>query len=195
MVNTVKKKCRPACSRRIRYCPELLALVRDWVEREITFVDHPAFSVSDAAARLQKQRPASLDEPAKPAGSEPGLAFVSGMVDAPLLTPDEEVYLFTWMNFLKYRADQLRQRLDLNCPDGSLVDRIEADLHEAVAVRNRIVASNMRLVVALAGKLADGVDEMSELISEATVPLFRAVTVNVTVSPTFGRGLLTLLRT
>ncbi len=175
MVNTVNQKRRPVSRRRKRHAPELLARVREWMEREITFVDNPVFRTPDSAARLQRQRPASLDETAAPASSEPGLAFVSGMVDARLLTPDEEVHLFTWMNFLKYRADHSRQRLDLNSPEESLVDRVEADLREAVAVRNRIVRSNLRLLVALARKLADSIDQMSELIAEATVPLIRAV--------------------
>jgi RNA polymerase sigma factor (sigma-70 family) len=152
-----------------------LARVRDWIEREISFVDNPDFGAPNANARIQRPRPGLVEESVTSATSMPGLAFVSGLVDAPLLTPDEEVTLFTWMNFLKYRAEQSRQRLDLNEPDGSLVDQVEADLREAVSVRNRIVRGNMRLIVALARKLAVNLDQMSELIGEATVPLIRAV--------------------
>ena len=175
MVTTRIKKDRPAHRQRTNFAPELLARVRDWVERDIPFINHPGFANAEFAAGLRRLRPVSLDETLPAASTEIGVAFVSGMVDAPLLNPAEETYLFTWMNFLKHRAEQSRQRLDLNRPDGSLVDRIEADLSEAVSIRNRIVRSNLRLVVALARKLSLSLDQMSELISESTVPLIRAV--------------------
>lgn len=164
----------------LRPSPQLLARVRDWVEREIVFVNHPLFHEAQPAEKLAALRPASLDEAPPPAKLEPGLAFVAGMVEMPLLSLDEERYLFAWMNFLKHRAEQNRQRLSLNRPDEALVERIESDLRDATAVRNRIVRSNLRLVVALSKKLsaarqAGALDQMSELISEGTLPLIRSV--------------------
>ena len=173
MANTATRK-RKSDTNRVRATPALLARVRDWVEREIAYVDNPEFAKSGAVGRLMASRPNSLDS-AEVTHSEPAIAFVSGMVDAPLLTPDEEVYLFKWMNFLKYRAEQGRQRLSLNSPDEELLVQIEADVAESVAVRNRIVASNLRLVVALGRKLSTSMDQMSELVAEATVPLIRSV--------------------
>lgn len=173
MANTATRK-RKSDTNRVRATPALLARVRDWVEREIAYVDNPEFTKSGAVGRLMASRPNSLDS-AEVTHSEPAIAFVSGMVDAPLLTPDEEIYLFKWMNFLKYRAEQGRQRLSLNSPDEGLLVQIEADVAESVAVRNRIVASNLRLVVALGRKLSTSMDQMSELVAEATVPLIRSV--------------------
>ena len=154
--------------------------MRDWVEREIAFVDHPLFHETKPAVKLAAQRPASLDELPPPAKLEPGLAFVAGMVEMPLLSLDEERYLFAWMNFLKRRAERNRQRLSLNQPDEALVEQIESDLRDATTVRNRIVRSNLRLVVALSKKVSaakhvGALDQMSELISEGTLPLIRAV--------------------
>lgn len=162
------------------FLPQLLVRVRDWVEREITYVDHLCFHAARAAEKLAAERPASLDDSPPPAKLEPGLAFVAGMVEMPLLSLDEERHLFVWMNFLKHRAEQNRQRLSLNRPDEGLVERIESDLHDAMLVRNRIVQSNLRLVVALAKQLTVGrqpgtLDRMSELISEGTLPLIRSV--------------------
>lgn len=161
--------------RTARLSPEELGRVRDWVEREIEFVDQPLFHEGDAEQRLSELRPASLDAPSVAEKGEPGIAFVAGLVQANLLTPAEEVYLFTWMNFLKFRAEQTRQRLSLNSPDLSIIERVEADLAEAVSVRNRIVSSNLRLVVSLAKKLSTSMDQMAELIGEATIPLIRSV--------------------
>ena len=163
-----------------RRSQQLLARVRDWVEREITFVLHPRFREKNAAGKLARKRPVTLDQPLPPQKVESGLAFVAGMVEMPLLSLEEEQHLFAWMNFLKYRAERNRQKLSLNQPDALLVEKIEADLREATSVRNRIVQSNLRLVVALAKTLsatkqAGALDQMSELISEGTLPLIRAV--------------------
>ena len=154
--------------------------MRDWVEREIAFVDHPLFHEIKPAEKLAALRPSSLDETPPPAKLEPGLAFVAGMVEMPLLSLNEERYLFAWMNFLKHRAERNRQRLSLNRADEALVEQIESDLRDSIAVRNRIVRSNLRLVVALSKKLsaakqAGALDQMSELISEGTLPLIRSV--------------------
>ena len=171
MINVVEQSrtCRQHRS------PELLARVRDWIEREIRFVELPEFTRPDAATKIQSLRPVSLDDLSESVKAEPGLAFVSGMVSAPLLSPAEELYLFHWMNYLRYRAEQSRQRLNLNRPSAALLERVEADVNESIVVRNQIVRSNLRLVVALARRLSDSLDLMSELIGEATVPLIRAV--------------------
>lgn len=173
MGNTTARK-RNTDNHRLRATPALLARIRDWVEREIKYVDHAEYAGAGAAGRLAKSRPRSLDDIAM-ALSEPAIAFVPGLVDTPLLAPDEEVYLFKWMNFLRYRAEQRRQRLSLNSPDQSLVDQIEADCAESIVIRNRIISSNLRLVVALARKLSTSMDQVSDLIAEATVPLIRSV--------------------
>ena len=178
--------CRPSAtadrtqSPNPRPSPQLLARVRDWVEREIAFVDHPLFHEAKPAETLAALRPTALDEAPPPAKLEPCLAFVAGMVEMPLLSLDAERYLFAWMNFLKRRAERNRQRLSLNCPDEELVEQIESDLRDANVVRNRIVCSNLRLVVAISKKLsaakqAGALDQMSELISEGTLPLIRSV--------------------
>ena len=63
--------------------------------------------------------------------------------------------------------------------DASVWQRVTAE-HRRIDVRNRIVRSNLRLVVALSKKLsavkqAGAIDQMSELISEGTLPLIRSV--------------------
>ena len=76
-----------------RPSPQLLARVRDWVEREIAFVDHPLFHETKPSEKLAAQRPASLDEAPPPAKLGPGLAFIAGMIEMPLLSLEEERYL------------------------------------------------------------------------------------------------------
>lgn len=162
-------------SRRDGVTPADLARIRDWIERDIEFVPHPLFEKSNSTIELEALRPTTLDQPEPPAKKEPGIAFVSGMVEMPLLSGEEERYLFLRMNFFRHKAEQARRRLSLNQPDIRLVEVIEADLCEATWVRNRIVQGNLRLVVAVARKLSISLDQMSELIGEGTIPLIRAV--------------------
>jgi RNA polymerase primary sigma factor len=159
----------------IRCCPKNLACIRDWIEREIPLIQHPLFELRDACARIEATRPASPDSPTSHSKSASGQAFIAGMVEAPLLTVDDERYLFTKMNYHKFVAEKIRRGLSLNRPDASLVDQIEENLRVSTEVRNRIVQSNLRLVVALARKFSGTTDQLSELVSEGTLPLIRAV--------------------
>ena len=128
----------------LRVNVQLIEQTRQLMERTIEFVAHPAFECADGLKQVQSLRPASLDKPQEFTRAAPGLAFVSGMVQTPLLTPDEERYWFTWMNFLKSRAEHNRHLLDLSHPNHSRVVQIHEDLNEALRVRNHIVQGNLR---------------------------------------------------
>ena len=158
-----------------RVSAELIETTRKLMEGTIEFVDHSTFRRVDASDRILAIRPGTIDEPPELEKCEPGLAFVSGLVQSPLLTPEEERYWFTWMNFLKSRAERNRRRLDLRHPKQSLVNSIQSDLDEALKVRNHIVRGNLRLIVALAKSLGKSVEQMSELISEGMTPMIRSV--------------------
>jgi RNA polymerase sigma factor (sigma-70 family) len=143
---------------------------------EIAYIAHPAYSKRNAAEWLAAQRPASLDLPAAvPQASAPGVAFVAGLVQERLLTPAEESYLFLQMNYLKHRAEVLRRRLKPSRPDPELIASVEHALCQAGECRDRLVTANLRLVVAVATKLAHSVDMLSDLVSEGLLPLIRAV--------------------
>ena len=161
--------------RKSRHPKELIDRTRHLMERTIEFVPHSDFERADVVQVMRKLRPGSLDQPTVYARTEPGIAFVSGLVQAPLLTHGEEVYWFTWMNFVKFRAERNRRLLDLSHPDRKLVARIESDIEEALRARNHIVQGNVRLIIALAKKLTGSLEEMSDLISEGMSPLIRAV--------------------
>lgn len=172
--------------RRRRGCPETTTLrnenrqklidqIHRLMEQAIDFVPHPAYERVDFESQLDQLRPASLDRREPSAPRKPGVAFVSGLVEAPLLTPDEERYLFLCLNFLKSRAERARRHLDLRNPDESLVSQIEADLEQAKIVRNQIVMGNVRLIIAIAKQLTVSIDQMSDLIGEGMSPLIRSV--------------------
>ena len=163
---------------RAKPCRKLIDQTRELMERAIEFVPHPDFDNLNAVKEIQNLCPTLNIRDARVTGSvkrEPGIAFVSGLVQAALLTPDEERYWFTWMNFLKFRAERNRRRLDLTRLNSTLVQQIQSDLDAAIQARNHIVQANLRLVVALARKLTTSIDSMSDLISEGMSPLIRSV--------------------
>lgn len=101
------------------------------------------------------------------------LDFPSGSV--PLLEKDQEPVLFTAMNYLKYRATVLREKIDLKSPCVGLLDRIEQKLKDAQKLRNYIIQANLRLVYGIAKGLTDPANTFDEIVSDGQIPLIRAV--------------------
>ena len=94
---------------------------------------------------------------------------------ATLLRPEEEEALFLRMNYLKYRASQLRKALAPSGVRPSELDEIDRLLREALAVRNHIVRSCLRLVVFVVKRYARPGQDYGELVSEGNLSLMRAV--------------------
>jgi RNA polymerase primary sigma factor len=143
-------------------------------QTEVAYIPHPKFKGRSGESWVASQAPTSLPAPPKASSAE-GVAFVSGLVQAPLLTYAQEQYLFLRMNFLKFRAEQLRRQIDIDAIDVELVRKTEWCLQEADRVRNQIAESNLRLVVSVAKKLSNSLEQLSDLTSEGLLPLLRAV--------------------
>ncbi len=91
------------------------------------------------------------------------------------LTAQEEAGLFRRMNYLKHRAERLRQMVqdDICCEDA--VDAIDQLLHQSTRVRNYLVQVFSKLAVAVARQYANAEFRLDELLSEAHVTLLRCV--------------------
>ncbi len=145
--------------------------------KPIHFIDHPLFAKRNGSTQLDKLKPVSLsdldilDRRAIPLTD---CALLPSLAQMRLLSSEEEVYLFTRMNFLRYRAEKTRQRLTNGTQRIALLKSIASDIYEALTVRNRIVESNLRLVISLAKKLCNSTDQLAELVSEGIVPLIRS---------------------
>ena len=79
------------------------------------------------------------------------------------------------MNFLKYKATKLREKLDAGQPKSSVMDQIEELYEEAVATKNQIIRANLRLVVSIAKRHVGPVENFFELVSDGNMSLMRAV--------------------
>jgi RNA polymerase primary sigma factor len=118
----------------------------------------------------------SSDEPAKKSRLPSGLPpYLASLYEVPLLTRHQEAFLFRKMNYLKYRAGRLRNKLDPEQPKSRLMERIERLYDEAVATKNQIVRSNLRLVVSIAKRHVNPAENFFELVSDGNMSLMRAV--------------------
>jgi RNA polymerase primary sigma factor len=153
-----------------------IARARRILGTKLTYIDHPSFddptardailaplnhTVDDQLSR--RLQPAEWLAPLPAARSGP-----------PFLSREQEAHLFRKMNYLKCRANQLKEQLDPDWPDPGELDEIERLQSEALAVKNRIVEMYLRLVVSIAKtRVRDGYD-LSECVSDGNLALIQA---------------------
>jgi RNA polymerase primary sigma factor/RNA polymerase sigma factor len=114
-------------------------------------------------------------EPGRKLRAPAGLpAYLASLYQVPLLTREQEIHLFRKMNYLKYWAGKLREKLDPARPQGKLMDRIEKLYSQAMATKNQIVCANLRLVVSIAKRRVGPAEDFFELVSDGNMSLIRA---------------------
>ena len=123
------------------------------LETELGYVHHDSFE----AAGVEREifcPPAPASE--RPLRKPPRDAdfYLAHLYEIPLLGREEETHLFRKMNFLKFRADRLRQKLNPARATRRQLDTIDWLRREAMETRNRIVEANLRLVFSLAKRYA-----------------------------------------
>jgi RNA polymerase primary sigma factor len=169
---------RTRTSRKADQPSALSRRVRQLLETEIEFIDNsefrsPSMSLTDpSAADADATLPASGRIPDSRGSS---VGTLAALCSEPLLSAAEERELFRQLNYCKYRANVLRQRLDDQRPDRTIVDQIEALLRRAEAVRNCLLHANMRLLVSIAKRFAGNLQTLEDLVEEAVFTLLRAI--------------------
>jgi RNA polymerase primary sigma factor/RNA polymerase sigma factor len=101
--------------------------------------------------------------------------YLASLYEVGLLNREQEQYLFRKYNFLKFRATQLREKLDPTKARSSDMDKIEELYDAAVKIKNRIVQSNLRLVVSIAKRHVNSAEDFFQLVSDGNMSLIRAV--------------------
>lgn len=180
-MGTASQPCRPRQPKRRRHvagdAAELRQRTLRLLHQEIDFIPHPSFrepgaedhilGQSGETRRLARQRASALpnDMP----------AHLARLCDGDLLDPDAEQDLFRRMNYLKFRANSIRCRLDPDAPSEDAVAAAECYLNQALAVRDRLIRSNMRLVISIVKKFVSPQYSFDELLSEGSMSLLQAV--------------------
>jgi RNA polymerase sigma factor (sigma-70 family) len=145
------------------------------MELPLDFIPNALF-LRKSAEKVVNQPFPGLDEPAKKVRRPSGLpAYLASLYEVPLLTREQEVWLFRKFNFLKYKATKLREQLDLERPSTRLMDQIDKLYEEIVSLKNRLVRANLRLVVSIAKRRVAPGDAFFDLVSDGNMSLIRAV--------------------
>ncbi len=101
--------------------------------------------------------------------------YLQDLYRQPLFTPEQERFMFRRYNYLKFKAERLRQRIDVvNVRDEDL-DEFEALLAQADRVKNEILRANLRLVVSIARRHVGRSPCFFEIVSDGNLALMRAV--------------------
>jgi RNA polymerase primary sigma factor len=147
------------------------------LETKLEFMNDPSFEDPAGVAEILGPVPAS--DPGhgdrRRRAPEDLPPYLASLYDVPLLSREQERQLFRKMNYLKYKAHQLRTALDpAQCKKDEL-DAIEQLQAEALAVKNQIIRANLRLVVSIAKKHVGPTNNFFELVSDGNMSLIRAV--------------------
>jgi RNA polymerase primary sigma factor len=147
------------------------------LEQELEFIYHPSFDGPDAAEVILAPLPAASGEgPTKSSPPARHPTYLTCLeVDDPLLSREQEAHLFRQMNYLKFRAAKIRDRLNPGRAKALPLLHIEHLLAQALAVRNLIIRANLRLVVSIVKKRAGPMDSFFEMVSDGNISLIRAV--------------------
>ncbi|MCD4823702.1 MAG: sigma-70 family RNA polymerase sigma factor [Phycisphaerae bacterium] len=149
------------------------------LKRPISYVDNEQFSLPDAEKTILAAHKALKSKASgKTAGIRPPRdlpPYLQSLYKMPLLKAENERDLFCRYNFFKYKADMLRQTIDLRHVRASQVKQVESYLLRANSLKNQIVRANLRLVVSIAKKHISGPLSLFELISDGNISLMRAV--------------------
>ena len=146
------------------------------LKRRIKVIWSSEFADAEAAEHiLEAGAPAQRTAEASEADPEELPVYLRGAAGMPLLTREDETGLFRKYNYIKYLAKELREKLDAENPDVTRMDRIEALMAEAEKIRDHIVCSNLRLVMAIAKRHYGKKTSFPALISDGNVALMDAV--------------------
>src|SRR5690606_11364657 len=141
-------------------------------ELPLDFIDNPRFSRKGADNAILGPMPEVEQgrKPRRPSGLPP---YLASLYEIPLLTREQEQHLFRKYNYLKYKANKLRDQLDYDRPKSALMDEIE-QLHEQIVdIKNQIARCNLRLVVSIAKRHVKPDQNFFELVSDGNLSLLR----------------------
>ena len=144
-------------------------------ELPLDFIDNPRFSRKGADNAILGSMPETEEatrKPRRPSGLPP---YLASLYEIPLLTREQEQHLFRKYNYLKYKANKLRDQLDYERPKSSLMDEIEQLYEQIVDTKNQIARCNLRLVVSIAKRHVKPDQNFFELVSDGNLSLLRAV--------------------
>ncbi len=145
------------------------------IDQPVDYMDSDEFRMKNAD-KIILGPPPQVDKKASRVKTPPGLPpYLASLYSVPLLTREEEQYYFRKMNFLKFKASELRSSLNNSRPKAKDMDQIEDYLEQSIAVKNFLIRSNLRLVVSIAKKHNRPGRNFFEMVSDGNMSLIRAI--------------------
>lgn len=145
------------------------------LEQPVDYMDCPDFHQPDADQLILPPLPQS-DRKSSTVKPPPGLPpYLASLYAIPLLTRDEEAHYFRKMNYLRFKAAEMRQNLDRLQPRAKEMDQIEKYLDQATEIKNFLIRSNLRLVVSIAKRHMKPNTSFFEMVSDGNMSLIRAI--------------------
>ncbi len=152
------------------------ASIRD---RELSFIPSGQFSADTKFCeceldQVRQIEQGLLDAPAiRTTGGLP--AHLARMCATPLLTPEEESAIFERMNYCKFRAEAIRNKLRPSRPSVAAINEYDDMIERSERLRNYLLQANTRLVMSIARKFADASNPFDDLLSQGIASLMHSV--------------------
>ena len=144
-------------------------------EEKLDYMDSPEFH-EDGIEKAVAAEPPEYDKQKGRIKPPPGLpAYLASLYRVPLLNRAQEQYWFKKMNYLKFRATELRESIDPAKPRVRELEKVERLVREATEIKNFLTRSNLRLVVSIAKKHIQPGRNFFEMVSDGNMSLIRAI--------------------
>lgn len=150
--------------------------VQTLLDQSIEFMPSDEFTEPDADEQiLDAGFELDLPDPSKLGPPSEIPPYLADLYVTPLLTREQEQFLFRKMNYLKFKAAMLRDSLPSSRQKAGDMDRLEELLEESLAVKNILIRCNLRLVVSIARKHRRPSTNFFEMVSDGNMVLIRAI--------------------
>ncbi len=141
----------------------------------VDFMDSPEFHEPNADRKILGPPP-EVEKKQSRVKPPPGLPpYLASLYAIPLLTREEEQHYFRKMNYLKFRASKLREKIDPKRPRAKEMDQLEEFITKSMEVKNFLIRSNLRLVVSIAKRHIKPTSNFFEMVSDGNMSLIRAI--------------------
>jgi RNA polymerase sigma factor (sigma-70 family) len=175
-VDTLAKRFRRTRTSMYRVINEVRA--QRLLDQPLEYIDHPDFHDSDKETEIMELMPKWEDFEAKKREMripKDVPVELQSLYEMPLLNREQEAHLFRKMNFLKFKAFELREGLDPAHARIQDLKTIEELQEQAQKIKELLISCNMRLVMSIAKRHSGQTDNFFELVSDGNMSLLRAV--------------------
>ena len=151
-----------------------IARARRLLAADLTYIAHPSFDDLSAGDAILAPAP-GLETPVLDRTPVSRHDHADSSHGTRIPAREQEAHMFREMNYLKYLACRIRDRIDPDSPAPGDLDEIERLQAEALKLKYQIVETHLRLVVAVAKKYVRAGYDLPERVSDGTFALMRAV--------------------